>query len=112
MARHSIPYITASVPSSGAVPADSLAIVVNPDPPNEKFGFVGNYHVQARVDGVVSHAPVVLGLKGASGDLSLVEAHDIAHDARNRLLTDVPRLTDATVHISPQIIEPAASAPA
>lgn len=33
--------------------------------------------------------------------LSLVEAHDIAHRAHHRLLHDVPRLVDATIHVSP-----------
>lgn len=33
--------------------------------------------------------------------LSLVAAHGIAEDARHRLLHDVPRLADATVHVSP-----------
>jgi hypothetical protein len=33
--------------------------------------------------------------------LSLAEAHRIAHEAQHRLLHDVPRLSDATVHVSP-----------
>ncbi|MDQ3384628.1 MAG: cation diffusion facilitator family transporter [Actinomycetota bacterium] len=37
----------------------------------------------------------------ASGDLSLDDAHDIAEEARHRLLHDVRRLTQATIHISP-----------
>ncbi len=41
-----------------------------------------------------------------AADLSLVDAHDIAHEARRRLLHDVPRLTDATVHISPLVADP------
>ena len=34
-------------------------------------------------------------------ELTLVAAHDVAEDARHRLLHDVPRLSDATVHVSP-----------
>jgi divalent metal cation (Fe/Co/Zn/Cd) transporter len=33
--------------------------------------------------------------------LSLTEAHDIAHHAEAHLLTDIRRLTAATVHASP-----------
>jgi cation diffusion facilitator family transporter len=33
--------------------------------------------------------------------LSLTEAHDLAHHAEQHLLHDIPRLTAATVHISP-----------
>src|SRR5829696_2077092 len=33
--------------------------------------------------------------------LSLAEAHGIAHEAQHRLLHDVPKLADATVHVSP-----------
>jgi divalent metal cation (Fe/Co/Zn/Cd) transporter len=33
--------------------------------------------------------------------LSLTEAHDIAHHAEAHLLADVPSLTAATVHTSP-----------
>jgi cation diffusion facilitator family transporter len=33
--------------------------------------------------------------------LDLVQAHAIAHDAQHRLLHDVPKLGDATVHVSP-----------
>lgn len=33
--------------------------------------------------------------------LSLTEAHDLAHHAEEHLLHDIPRLTAATVHISP-----------
>lgn len=34
-------------------------------------------------------------------ELSLVDGHAIAEDARHRLLHDVPRLDDATVHVNP-----------
>ncbi len=34
--------------------------------------------------------------------LSLVEAHDIANEAHHRLLHDVPKLDDVTVHVSPR----------
>ena len=34
-------------------------------------------------------------------ELGIVEAHAIATDAHHRLLHDVPRLVDATVHVSP-----------
>ena len=34
-------------------------------------------------------------------ELGLVEAHDVATQAHHRLLHDVPRLDDATVHVSP-----------
>jgi cation diffusion facilitator family transporter len=34
-------------------------------------------------------------------ELSIVEAHDIATAAHHQLLHDVPRLVDATVHVSP-----------
>ncbi len=34
--------------------------------------------------------------------LTVVEAHDIAHHAERHLLADVPRLTAATVHTSPE----------
>jgi divalent metal cation (Fe/Co/Zn/Cd) transporter len=34
--------------------------------------------------------------------LTLVEAHDLAHHAEAHLLHDIPRLTAATVHISPE----------
>jgi cation diffusion facilitator family transporter len=33
--------------------------------------------------------------------LTLSEAHGIAHEAQHRLLHDVPKLSDATVHVSP-----------
>ncbi|GEP33973.1 cation diffusion facilitator transporter [Nocardioides szechwanensis] len=37
-----------------------------------------------------------------AADLDLRAAHDIAHDAQHRLLHEVPRLTAATIHVSPQ----------
>jgi cation diffusion facilitator family transporter len=37
-----------------------------------------------------------------AADLDLHAAHDIAHDAQHRLLHQVPRLTAATIHVSPQ----------
>jgi len=33
--------------------------------------------------------------------LSIIEAHDIANEAHHRLLHDVPKLDDVTVHVSP-----------
>ena len=38
-------------------------------------------------------------------DLTLSEAHGIAHEAQHRLLHDVPRLADATVHVSPSDVD-------
>jgi cation diffusion facilitator family transporter len=35
-------------------------------------------------------------------DLSITSGHDIAVDVHHRLLHDVPRLVDATIHVSPQ----------
>ena len=35
-------------------------------------------------------------------DLDLRTAHDIAHDAQHRLLHEIPRLTAATIHVSPE----------
>jgi cation diffusion facilitator family transporter len=37
--------------------------------------------------------------------LTLAEAHGIAHEAEDRLLDDVPRLADATVHVSPSELD-------
>ncbi|PKH37873.1 cation diffusion facilitator family transporter [Nocardioides alpinus] len=37
-----------------------------------------------------------------AADLDLHTAHDIAHDAQHRLLHEVPRLTAATIHVSPE----------
>ncbi len=37
--------------------------------------------------------------------LTLAEAHRIAHQAQHRLLHDVPRLADATVHVSPSDVD-------
>jgi cation diffusion facilitator family transporter len=39
---------------------------------------------------------------GVAEHLDLVAAHTIAHDVQHRLLHDVRRLSDATVHVSPQ----------
>jgi divalent metal cation (Fe/Co/Zn/Cd) transporter len=36
-----------------------------------------------------------------AAELGLVEAHDIAHTAEHELLHAVPKLDDATVHVSP-----------
>jgi len=33
--------------------------------------------------------------------ISLLQAHAIAHDAQHNLLHQVPKLTDATIHVSP-----------
>jgi divalent metal cation (Fe/Co/Zn/Cd) transporter len=43
-----------------------------------------------------AEAAVVVG-----AELSLVQAHDIATEARHELLHEVPRLVDALVHTSP-----------
>jgi cation diffusion facilitator family transporter len=37
--------------------------------------------------------------------LTLAEAHRIAHEAQHRLLHDVPKLADATVHVSPSNVD-------
>jgi divalent metal cation (Fe/Co/Zn/Cd) transporter len=37
----------------------------------------------------------------ADPTLSITQAHDLAHHAEDHLLTDVHRLTAATVHVSP-----------
>ena len=34
--------------------------------------------------------------------MSLLQAHSIAHDAQHNLLHQVPKLTDATIHVSPR----------
>ena len=34
-------------------------------------------------------------------DLDLLPAHDIAHTAEHRLLESIPKLADATIHVSP-----------
>jgi len=39
------------------------------------------------------------------GDLDLQAAHEIAHDTQHRLLHEVPRLTAATVHVSPATVD-------
>lgn len=72
MARHPIPYVNGTVyGTSGSVAAGSLELVLNPDPPNERFGFIGSYHIQARVRGAVSVAQVSLKIGGARvGDLA------------------------------------------
>jgi cation diffusion facilitator family transporter len=35
------------------------------------------------------------------GDLDLVTAHDVANEAHHRLLHEVPKLSDVTIHVSP-----------
>jgi cation diffusion facilitator family transporter len=37
----------------------------------------------------------------SNADLSLVDAHQVAHEAEHQLLHDVPRLTSALIHTSP-----------
>jgi divalent metal cation (Fe/Co/Zn/Cd) transporter len=37
------------------------------------------------------------------GELSMVEAHAVATEAHHRLLHDVPRLHDVTVHVGPPV---------
>ena len=39
-----------------------------------------------------------------AADLDLLAAHDIAHDAQRRLLHDLPKLADATIHVSPSAL--------
>ena len=34
--------------------------------------------------------------------LGVVAAHDIANEAHHRLLHDVPKLSDVTIHVSPE----------
>ena len=79
------------------------------------------------VDTVVRHVPGILGIEelrvrwightlraeiGATVDdaLSLVEAHDTAHRAEAALVGAVPRLTSASVHVSPAGAHPRAAA--
>jgi divalent metal cation (Fe/Co/Zn/Cd) transporter len=38
-------------------------------------------------------------------DLTLSEAHGIAHEAQHRLLHDVPKPADAIVHVSPSNVD-------
>ncbi len=44
--------------------------------------------------------------RAADANLDLVTAHDLAHSVRDRLLTDVSWLVDATIHISPATTPP------
>ena len=50
--------------------------------------------LRAEVDAIVAPA------------LSLVQAHELAHHAEHHLLHDIPRLTAATIHISPDQAHP------
>lgn len=47
-----------------------------------------------------------------TGSLDVFQAHDIAHDAERRLIAGVPRLVEATVHVSPQPESPSADSDA
>jgi cation diffusion facilitator family transporter len=49
----------------------------------------------------VGHALHADAAVTAAGDLSLVDAHALAHDAEHRLLHAVPRLAGAVIHIHP-----------
>ncbi len=54
----------------------------------------------ARADGLTSLAVVEIGVVVDPG-LSVVEGHEIAVGANHRLLLDIPRRLEATVHVSP-----------
>jgi cation diffusion facilitator family transporter len=45
-----------------------------------------------------------------SPDLTLTQAHDLAHHAEEHLLTYLPRLTAATIHVSPAGVHPRGAA--
>jgi divalent metal cation (Fe/Co/Zn/Cd) transporter len=57
------------------------------------------------IDWAMAHTHRRLVERGAdvpvSQDLTLTEAHNLAHRAEDHLLADVPRLTAATIHVSP-----------
>ena len=62
-------------------------------------GVVGVDAVRLRWIGHRLHAEVAVV---ADGDLLLVAAHDIAEEARHRLLHELPKLRTAIVHVSPR----------
>ena len=61
-------------------------------------GVIGVDSVRLRWIGHQLHAETSIEV---DGDLDLRGAHDIAHDAEARLRRGVPKLTNATVHVSP-----------
>lgn len=61
-------------------------------------GVVGVDAVRLRWIGHRLHAEVAVVV---DGELALVAAHDIAEDARHRLLHELPKLRGAIVHVSP-----------
>ena len=61
-------------------------------------GVLGVHAVQLRWIGHTLHAEADLAV---DDDLTVVQGHDIAHAAHSHLLRTVPRLSDATVHVSP-----------
>jgi cation diffusion facilitator family transporter len=61
-------------------------------------GVRGVESVRLRWIGHRVHAEVGLTV---DAHLDLIQAHDVAHDAHHRLLHDIPKLADATIHISP-----------
>ncbi len=61
-------------------------------------GVQGVESLRVRWIGHRIHAEVELTV---DAQLDLVQAHDVAHDAQHRLLHDIPKLADATVHVSP-----------
>ncbi|GEL20953.1 cation diffusion facilitator family transporter [Pseudonocardia asaccharolytica] len=62
-------------------------------------GVEGVERVRLRWIGHALHAEVTLGV---ASDLSLVQAHRVAHDAEDALIRGVPRLATATVHAHPR----------
>lgn len=63
-------------------------------------GVIGIDSIQLRWIGHQLHAETSINVDGA---LDLRSAHDIAHDAEDRLRQSVPKLTEATVHVSPRL---------
>ena len=61
-------------------------------------GVLGIEHVRLRWIGhrITADAGIVV-----AQDLDLVTAHQIAHEAQDRLLREIPKLTEATIHVSP-----------
>jgi cation diffusion facilitator family transporter len=66
---------------------------------SETPGVVGIDAVRLRWIGHRLHAEVAVAV---DGELALVVAHDIAEDARHRLLHQLPKLRNAIVHVSPR----------
>ncbi|WP_313404822.1 cation diffusion facilitator family transporter [Aeromicrobium sp.] len=64
-------------------------------------GVIGVDSIQLRWIGHQLHAETSINVDGA---LDLRSAHDIAHHAEDRLRQSVPKLTEATVHVSPPLV--------